>query len=151
MLVNGRDVSEEIRTPEMSRYASAVSALAPVRQFLLQTQRDIAREHAVIMDGRDIGTVILPDAQVKIFLTASPEKRAERRYLEWKEKGLAVDRDSVLQELMRRDENDTRREQAPLRSAEDAVVLDTSELTLEESVERVVALVRAAMEGERNG
>ena len=151
VLVNGRDVSEEIRTPEMSRYASAVSALAPVRQFLLQTQRDIAREHAVIMDGRDIGTVILPDAQVKIFLTASPEKRAERRYLEWKEKGLAVDRDSVLQELMRRVENDTRREQAPLRSAEDAVVLDTSELTLEESVERVVALVRAAMEGERNG
>ena len=113
IFLNGEDVSEEIRTEIISRYASAVSTLAPVREYLLELQRGLARDHDVIMDGRDIGTVILPHAQVKIFLTASAEERARRRYQELLEKGQAVEYDQVYQDLLARDEKDTSRAAAP--------------------------------------
>ena len=120
IFLNGEDVSEEIRTEIISRYASAVSTLAPVREYLLELQRGLARDHDVIMDGRDIGTVILPHAQVKIFLTASAEERARRRYQELLEKGQAVEYDQVYQDLLARDEKDTSRAAAPLKPAADA-------------------------------
>ncbi len=122
--------------------ASAVSAMPQVRQFLLELQRDLARKHNVIMDGRDIGTVILPDAQVKIFLTANPEARAMRRYKELVAKGEQVEFDTVLQEVRERDHNDSHRAAAPLRQAEDAWLCDTTSLTLEGSVQAVVDYVR---------
>jgi cytidylate kinase len=140
--LDGRDVSEEIRTPIISRYASQVSAIQPVRDFLLETQRDMAKKHSVIMDGRDIGTVILPDAQVKIFLTASPEKRAQRRYEELVEKGEKVTLEQVLADMRQRDEKDEKRSSAPLKQAEDAVLVDTSDLTLEESIAAITALIQ---------
>ena len=122
--------------------ASADSAMPQVRQFLLELQRDLARKHNVIMDGRDIGTVILPDAQVKIFLTADPEARAMRRYKELVAKGQQVEFDTVLQEVRERDHNDSHRAAAPLRQAEDAWLCDTTSLTLEGSVQAVVDYVR---------
>lgn len=140
--LDGRDVSEEIRTPIISRYASQVSAIQPVRDFLLETQRDMAKKHSVIMDGRDIGTVILPDAQVKIFLTASPEKRAQRRYEELLEKDEKVTLEQVLADMRQRDEKDEKRSSAPLKQAEDAVLVDTSDLTLEESIAAITALIQ---------
>ncbi|MBP5604896.1 MAG: (d)CMP kinase [Ruminiclostridium sp.] len=140
--VNGEDVSEAIRTPEMSRAASDVSALPSVRAFLLDRQRALAASESVIMDGRDIGTVILPDADVKIFITAKPEIRAKRRYDELKAKGSDVTFEEVLNDLNQRDYNDSHRAEAPLRQAEDAVLLDTSELDFEQSVEAVIALIR---------
>ncbi len=140
--VNGEDVSEAIRTPEMSRAASDVSALPSVRAFLLGRQRDLAASESVIMDGRDIGTVILPDADVKIFITAKPEIRAKRRYDELIAKGSEVTFEEVLKDLNQRDYNDSHRAEAPLRQAEDAVLLDTSELDFEQSVEAVIALIR---------
>ena len=140
--VNGEDVSEAIRTPEMSRAASDVSALPSVRAFLLDRQRALAASESVIMDGRDIGTVILPDADVKIFITAKPEIRAKRRYDELKAKGSEVTFEEVLKDLNQRDYNDSHRAEAPLRQAEDAVLLDTSELDFEQSVEAVIALIR---------
>lgn len=147
VLLNGEDVSSLIRTPEMSKYASFVSAVPEVRAFLLETQREMARTHPVIMDGRDIGTVILPDAQVKIFLTASAESRAARRCLELQQKGEAVTLEEVLADMIQRDHDDETRAAAPLRRAEDAVLIDTSTLTLEQSIEAVEAVIRRALEG----
>lgn len=146
VLLNEEDVSSLIRTPEMSRYASFVSAVPEVRAFLLNTQRDLAKTSNVIMDGRDIGTVILPDADVKIFLTAAPEARARRRCDELLEKGQNVTYEQVLNDQLRRDKADMTRAEAPLRQAEDAVLVDTSELTLEQSIEAVEVIVRRVME-----
>ena len=142
MLLNGRDVSEEIRLPEISRYASAVSALPPVRAYLLDTQRELARKHSVIMDGRDIGTVVLPDAEVKIFLTASAQVRAERRCRELEERGTPQPFPEVLRDIESRDYRDTHRAAAPLRQAEDAVLLDTSALSFQESRETLLRIIR---------
>lgn len=146
VLLNGEDVSGLIRTPEMSKYASFVSAVPEVRSFLLEAQREMARTHSVIMDGRDIGTVILPDARVKIFLTASAEARAARRYLELRQKGEQVTQEEVLADMVQRDHDDETRAAAPLRRAVDAVLVDTSELTLEQSIETVEAVIRRALE-----
>ena len=145
MILNGRDITGEIRTPEMSLYASGVSALPCVREYLLDMQRALARKHSVIMDGRDIGTVVLPDADVKIFLTASPEKRAERRYAELREKGEKATLAKVLDEMRLRDRQDTTRDIAPLRCAPDAVRLDTSDMTLDESEEAILRIVRGKL------
>ncbi len=145
MLLNGQDVSGCIRTQEVAAYASRVAALPEVRAFLLEMQRDLARRQNVIMDGRDIGTVVLPDAGVKIFLTASPEVRARRRWLELQEKGSTQPYEEVLQEVIARDEADTNRPIAPLRRAEDAVLADTSTLTLEESVALLETIVKEAL------
>ena len=145
VLLDGEDVSGLIRTPEISMYASKVSALPAVRAFLLDLQRDMARTHSVVMDGRDIGTVILPDAEVKIFLTASDEKRAERRWLELREKGEEVTVEDVLSDMRRRDAQDSSRAAAPLRQAEDAVLVDTSALTLEESIQAVLDVIGRKM------
>lgn len=142
--MNGENVSEEIRLPEISMAASAVSPIPAVRRYLLETQRSVALEHDVIMDGRDIGTVILPKAQVKIFITASPEIRAKRRYDELTAKGIDVDYDKVLNDLITRDYNDSHRKEAPLRQAEDAVLLDTSSLDFEQSVRAVIRLIEQA-------
>lgn len=139
MLLGNEDVTDRIRRPEISRYASLISAQTAVRDFLLETQRAVAREHSVIMDGRDIGTVVLPDADVKIFLTASAEVRAKRRFLELNG---AESYEEVLREMQERDWRDMHREIAPLRRAEDAVVLDTSDLTLDESIEALVNIIR---------
>lgn len=139
----GEDVSEEIRQPKISMAASAVSAVPAVRDFLLELQRSIARENDVLMDGRDIGTVVLPSADVKIFITASPEIRARRRFEELVNKGVETDFDQVLADLNRRDYQDSHRAVAPLKMAEDAILLDTSKLDFEQSVQSVVDLVRA--------
>lgn len=122
-------------------YASKVSAIPAVRAFLMDMQRSMARRTSVVMDGRDIGTVVLPDAALKVFLTASAEARAERRYKELVEKGQSVTLEQVLLDMAQRDENDTTRAAAPLRAADDAVHLDTSALTLQESIDAVAALV----------
>ena len=142
MYLNGEDVSDEIRLPEISMYASAVSALPEVRAFLLEMQRKLAREQSVIMDGRDIGTVVLPDAEVKIFLTAAPEVRAKRRFLELEQRGTPKPFEEVLAELKERDYNDTHREIAPLRQAEDAVLVDTSALDFEQSKALILDTIR---------
>ena len=140
--LNGEDTGERIRTPEMSTYASKVSAIGAVRAFLLDTQRDIAKKNSVIMDGRDIGTVILPDAQVKIFLTASEECRAQRRYKELLDKGQSVTYEDVLNDMRQRDERDSTRDVAPTAAADDAVFMDNSDMTFDETVEAVIELVR---------
>ena len=142
MLLNGQDVIKEIRLPEISLCASAVSAHPGVRAFLLEMQRELARTHSVIMDGRDIGTVVLPDADVKIFLTASPEARARRRMLELEQRGTPEPYEKILKEIEQRDWDDTHRAAAPLRQAEDAVLLDTTELNFEESREALLKLIR---------
>jgi cytidylate kinase len=141
MILCGEDVSGLIRTPEVAADASKVAAIPAVRTFLLEMQRELARTHDVVMDGRDIGTVVLPDAAVKIFLTASPETRAQRRYLELKEKGSTEPFEQVLQEVIARDEQDMNRAVAPLKQAEDAVLADTSTLNLEESVALLRSIV----------
>ena len=140
--VNGEDVSEDIRKPEASMAASNVSAIPEVRAFLLDLQKDMAKSHDCILDGRDIGTVVLPDAQVKIFLTASAQERANRRYKELTEKGHSVDYNALLEEIIQRDYNDSHREAAPLRQAEDAVLLDSSDINLEQTVARTVAIIK---------
>ena len=142
VFVNGEDVSGNIRTPEVSLGASSVSAYPEVRAFLFDLQRKIAAENNVIMDGRDIGTVVLPQAQVKIFLTASPEIRAERRYKELIEKGSEVDYQSVLDDIVKRDYNDSHREIAPLKPAEDSVLFDTTGLALDESVAAITKIIK---------
>ena len=141
MYLNGEDVSGLIRTPEISMRASEVSAMPEVRACLLDMQRKMAESHSVIMDGRDIGTVVLPNASLKIFLTASPERRAERRYLELREKGATDSYDEVLRDIIKRDKNDASRAAAPLKRADDAIEVDTSELSLDESIERICALI----------
>ena len=143
MLLGGKNVSAEIRTPRSSIYASDVSAIPEVRAFLLEMQRDMARRYNVIMDGRDIGTVVLPNAEIKVFLTARPEVRARRRCLELEEKGNPTPYEEVLRDIEYRDRQDSGRATAPLKPAEDSVYLDNSELTLLESIE---AVERIAME-----
>ncbi len=142
MYLNGEDVSDAIRQPEISMYASDVSAMPPVRAFLMDMQRNMAKNGKVIMDGRDIGTVVLPDAPLKIFLTASAAARARRRQLELSQKGVACSYEQVLQDIMTRDKNDSNRAIAPLKQAEDAVLLDTTELDFEQSKQRLVQLIR---------
>ena len=142
MYLDGEDVTSRIRTPEISLYASGVSAHPEVRAYLMEMQRSMARENDVVMDGRDIGTVVLPDAGLKIFLTASPEARARRRYSELVAKGQDVQYEDVLRDLTVRDENDSTRAAAPLRAAEDALLLDTTEMDFEESCRAVAAMIR---------
>lgn len=145
MLVGGRDVTEEIRLPEMSRYASAVAAIPAVREFLLEMQRSAARNGNVIMDGRDIGTVVLPDADVKIFLTASPEARARRRCEELSLRGTPQEYEEVLRDMRLRDENDKNRAAAPLKMAPDAVLLDTSALDFAQSEAALIKIIKEKM------
>ncbi len=145
MLLNGEDVTKEIRLPEVSMLTSRISALPAVRDFLLAQQRRLAQEHDVVMDGRDIGTVVLPQATVKIFLTASPEERARRRWAELESRGTPQPYDEVLADMRRRDENDRNRAVAPLKQAEDAVLVDTTALDPEESLERLTAAVKEKM------
>ncbi len=142
MYLNGEDVTAQIREPEISRCASEVSALPHVRAFLLDMQRELAMTRSVVMDGRDIGTVVLPDATVKIFLTASPEVRAMRRWKELREKGNTDTYEEVLRDVIQRDYDDSHRAIAPLRQAEDAVLADTSELDLEESIQLLLNIVK---------
>lgn len=142
MILNGTDVSDEIRTPLMSSYASGVSAQPCVRDFLLDMQRGIARRHNVVMDGRDIATVVLPRADVKIFLTASPEVRARRRFEELTAKGEKVRYESVLEDMKARDKQDSTRAIAPLRCAPDAVKLDTSGMDLDAAETAILEIVR---------
>ena len=142
MILNGEDVSTQIRLPEMSMYASAVSAIPEVRTFLLEMQRQIARTTSVIMDGRDIGTVVLPNAEVKIFLTAAAEVRARRRMKELEQRGTPQPFEEVLQQIVERDWADSHREAAPLKQADDAVLLDTGALNFEESLEALLKIIR---------
>lgn len=138
--VDGTDVTSEIRTPEVTHIVSRVAALAPVREKMVELQRVMARDGAVVMDGRDIGTNVLPDADVKIFLTASVEERARRRYEEMKEKGYAVDFDELKGEIASRDKQDSERAISPLRRADDAVLLDTTALSIDDVVARILEL-----------
>jgi cytidylate kinase len=141
VFLNGEDVSQEIRTAPVSRAASQVSAIPAVRAFLLSLQRDIAGENDVVMDGRDIGTVVLPNAPIKIFLTASPEERARRRYEQMRKKGMEADYSQVLQDMKMRDYSDSHREISPLVRADDALLVDTTGNTLEQSVEQLLSLI----------
>ncbi len=141
MYLDGNDVSRDIRLPEVSMLASKVSAIPEVRAFLVDMQRGMAEKYDVIMDGRDIGTVILPNADLKIFLTADVRDRAHRRYEELRAKGMEKPFDEVLAEMEKRDEQDTQRAAAPLKAADDAVLLDTSGNTLEESIDEVCRLI----------
>lgn len=141
MYLDGNDVSRDIRLPEVSMLASKVSAIPAVREFLVDMQRGMAEKYDVIMDGRDIGTVILPNADLKIFLTADVRDRARRRYEELRAKGMEKPFDEVLAEMEKRDEQDTQRAAAPLKAADDAVLLDTSGNTLEESIDEVCRLI----------
>lgn len=145
MYLNGEDVTEQIRLPEVSMLASQVSALPEVRAFLLDMQRRMAEKHSVIMDGRDIGTVVLPHADVKIFLTASVEDRAQRRYRELRDRGVAKDFDQLLGEIRQRDYNDAHRAVAPLRPAEDAVLLDTTGNTFDQSLGQILDIIRGRL------
>lgn len=142
VLLDGEDVSGLIRTPEASMMASRISAVPSVRTYLLDLQRNMAKSHNVIMDGRDIGTVVLPDANVKIFLTASPEARAERRYKELCEKGMDVKYEDILNDVITRDYNDSHRETAPLKPAEGCVMVDTTELDFEQSVKKIISVIK---------
>lgn len=147
VFLNGEDLGDRIRENEISLYAAAVAKVPAVREFLLDTQKRIADENHVIMDGRDIGTVILPRAQVKIFLTASNEARARRRVAELAEKGMPVSYETVLADMKLRDEQDRTRAVAPAVQAPDAILFDNSELTFEESVEGMIRLIREVLSG----
>jgi len=142
MILNGQDVTELIRTPEMSKMASGVSAQPCVRAYLLDMQRQLARTHNVVMDGRDIGTVVLPDATVKVFLTASAEVRADRRFKELTAKGEQVKYEDVYVDIVKRDEQDMNRKIAPLKCADDAEVLDCSQLSIDQVVAEMKAIIR---------
>ena len=142
MIMNGMDVTGDIRTPDLSQKASLVSAHAIVRDLLLDMQREMAEKHNVIMDGRDIGTVVLPSASLKIYLTASAEKRAQRRYEEYLEKGQKATYEEVLEDQKKRDYDDSHRKIAPLKKAADAILVDTSELSLQESIDAVIGLMQ---------
>ena len=146
MLLNGENVSAEIRTPRSSIYASDVSAIPEVRAFLMDMQRDMAKRHSVVMDGRDIGTVVLPDADVKIFVTASAEERARRRCRELEAKGNPTPYEEVLRDIEYRDRQDSGRAVAPLKPAEDAVFLDNSDLTAAQTLEAMERIVREKTE-----
>ena len=140
--LNGENPGDKIRQPEISMYASAVSAIPAVRAFLLETQKEIARQNSVVMDGRDIGTVILPDAEVKIFMTASNEARARRRYNELVAKGQDVKYEDVLSEMIERDHNDKNRDIAPAVPAADAIMMDNSDMSVEENVRAVLDIIK---------
>ena len=142
MLLNGEDVTEQIRLPEISMYASAVSAIPPVRDYLLEMQRDMARRSSVIIDGRDIVTVVLPDAQVKIFLTADVEVRARRRTAELELRGTPKPFEQVLEEMKQRDWADSHRDAAPLQEAEDAIRVDTTDMDFQQSKEAIMQVIR---------
>lgn len=142
ILLNGEDVSEAIRLPEASAAASAVSALPEVRAYLLEQQRSLARQHDVIMDGRDIGTVVLPHATIKIYLTAAPEERARRRWLQQRSKGIGESYEEVLAAVKKRDYDDSHRAAAPLCRAEDAWLCDSTHLDFEETVAAMLAYIR---------
>lgn len=150
VFMNGRDVSQDIRKPEMGMAASNVSAIPAVRAFLLDLQRDMAKRDNVVMDGRDIGTVVLPNATIKIFLTASPEDRARRRYDEHVAKDQNVSYNDVLEDMLKRDYNDSHRAIAPLKQADDAILLDTTGFELEKSVELVIGTITANMKDAKN-
>ena len=145
MLLNGEDVTADIRLPEISMYASAVSAIQGVRDFLMEMQRSLARERSVIMDGRDIGTVVLPDADVKIFLYADVEVRAKRRELELQQRGTPKPYEEVLREMEERDYNDTHRAAAPLRAADDAIMVDTSSMDFDASLALLLDVIRGSV------
>lgn len=142
VFLNGEDVSEAIRMPEASMAASNVSAIPAVRAFLLDLQRDMARNNNIIMDGRDIGTVILPDAQYKFFLTASAEVRADRRFKELAEKGINVDYKALLDEIIQRDYNDSHRATAPLKQADDAILIDSSDMNIDEVINAIISNIK---------
>lgn len=142
MFLSGEDVSDKIRTPEASMAASRVSAVPKVREYLFDLQKKLASENNCVMDGRDIGTVVLPDADVKIFLTASPEARAERRYKELTEKGMDVKLEDVLADMIKRDYDDSHRAIAPLKQADDAILCDTSNISLQESIELIIRTIK---------
>ena len=145
MFLNGEDVSEEIRLPEISICASDVSSLPKVRAYLLKMQRKMAREYNVIMDGRDIGTVVLPDAELKIFLTASAKARAERRMKQLAAKGVNADFEDVLRDIEYRDQQDSGRDAAPLKAADDAVLVDTTEIDFDASYELLMKIIRTRL------
>jgi cytidylate kinase len=145
MFLNGEDITRQIRLPEISLYASKVSAIPAVRAFLLEMQRDMARQSSVIMDGRDIGSVVLPEADVKIYLFASPQVRARRRMKELEERGTPQPYEEVLRQIEERDWADTHREIAPLRPTEDAVLVDTSELDFRQSEERLLNIIQGRL------
>ena len=142
MYLNGEDVTKEIRLPMISKYASDVSAIPEVRAFLMELQRSLAREHSVIMDGRDIGTVVLPDAEVKVFLCADVETRARRRFLELEQRGTPKPFDEVLRDMEQRDYNDTHRAAAPLRPADDAIMIDNTDMDFAASLELLLDVIR---------
>lgn len=150
VILNGEDVSDRIRTPEISMAASKTSAIPEVRTFLFELQQTMARENDIIMDGRDIGTVVLPDADVKIFLTASAEERANRRFKELQEKGDPSTYEEVLRDIEQRDYNDTHRETAPLKKAEDAVEVNTTELDLQQSIDEICRVISEKLEVKKN-
>jgi cytidylate kinase len=147
MILNGTDVTEYLRTPEISDAASKVAAIPEVREFLLQMQRDTAKQHNVVMDGRDIGTVVLPKADVKIFLTASDEVRAKRRQKELAEKGEQMSFEEVLAQMYQRDKQDIERPVSPLRCAEDAVILDTTHLDLDQAEQAMLVMIEELLKG----
>lgn len=145
IFLNGEDISALIRTESVSAAASAVSAIPAVRDFLFDMQRDIAEKNDVVMDGRDIGTVVLPDAELKIFLTAKPEIRAKRRVLQLAEKGIEADFEEVLADVLQRDYNDSNRDFRPLKLAADGILLDNSEMNFEETFEKIISLAKERM------
>ena len=145
VLLDGEDVSELIRTPEASMMASAISAVPAVRKYLLDLQRNIAKRNNVIMDGRDIGTVVLPDAKIKIFLYAEPEDRAKRRYDELIAKGMDVNYEDILKDVKQRDYNDSHRDIAPLKPAKDSIMVNTTGNTLEQSVQLLIKIMKENM------
>ena len=146
MYLNGTDVSSFIRTPQISTVASQISALPVVRKYLLDMQRSLALNNNIVMDGRDIGTVVLPEADIKIFLTASINVRAKRRYDELIDKGLNVELDSILNDMKLRDDADTTRKESPLKIADDAILVDTSNLGLDESIDTICELIKSILE-----
>jgi cytidylate kinase len=145
VLVDGRDVTTEIRTPELSQWASKISALGPVRERMVELQRAMGARGGVVAEGRDIGTVVFPDADVKVFLTAGPEERAKRRFAELKEQGKRVSLDETLQEMIERDRRDQERALAPLRRAEDAVAIDSTGRTVDQVMERIMHEIKKKM------
>lgn len=147
VLLDKEDVSGLIRTPEASMTASKISAIPSVRAYLLDLQRNMAKTNNVIMDGRDIGTVVLPDAEVKIFLTAAPEARAKRRYDELVEKGMDVKYEDILEDVKTRDYNDSHRDIAPLKQADDAILADTTEIDLEGSIDLIINIIKEHSNG----
>ncbi len=142
VFMNGEDVTDEIRSVEVTRNVSAVSALKEVRTRLVHLQREIAENHSIIMDGRDIGTVVLPQAEIKIFLVASVEERAKRRFIENQEKGIEMSYEELVEDIRRRDHIDSTRKESPLKKAEDAIEIDTTTMTIEDVVKTVTALIQ---------